>query len=68
MKNFGERASRFAQRYVPDPFVLALMLTILVMVVSLPRLNYDLLVVADGWVNGGGSGLWRFLAFSMQMC
>ena len=68
MKNFGERASRFAQRYVPDPFVLALMLTILVMVVSLPRLNYDLFAVADGWVNGGGSGLWRFLAFSMQMC
>ena len=68
MKNFGNWASTFAQRYVPDPFVLALSLTLFVFVLALPRFDYSLVDLSEHWVNGGGKGLWRFLSFSMQMC
>ena len=68
MRYFGKVFSRWAERYVPDPFVLALGLTLIVCALALPRLDYDIKILANSWVTGNGSGLWRFLAFSMQMC
>ncbi|MGB0647906.1 MAG: short-chain fatty acid transporter [Bradymonadia bacterium] len=68
MRYLGKIFSRWASRYVPDPFVLALGLTFIVCTLALPRLNYDLTTLANNWVSGNGAGLWRFLAFSMQMC
>ena len=68
MRSLGKLFSQWAHRYVPDPFVLALGLTLAVCLLALPRLNYDLTELANGWVSGNGAGLWRFLAFSMQMC
>ncbi len=68
MRRLGDTFSRLAHRFVPDPFVLAIGLTFVVCVLALPRLDYDVVRLANGWVNGGGKGLWRFLGFSMQMC
>jgi short-chain fatty acids transporter len=68
MRSLGRIFSRVSHRYVPDPFVLAIGLTAVVCLLALPRLDYDFTRLAHGWVEGDGKGLWRFLAFSMQMC
>ena len=68
MRRLGNIFSGLAHRFVPDPFVLAIGLTLLVCLLALPRLDYNVVALANGWVAGGGQGLWRFLAFSMQMC
>lgn len=68
MRRVGQVFSRMAHRFVPDPFVLAIGLTFVVCLLALPRLDYDIVRLAEGWVGGGGKGLWRFLGFSMQMC
>ena len=66
----GGRLSTLAERWVPDPFVLAIGLTAVVSLVALPRLGWDPLALVDVWVQGkgGGKGLWNLLSFSMQMC
>ncbi len=66
----GQRLSDVAQKYVPDPFVLAIGLTFTVFLLALPRAGWNPVEVVDLWVDGSGNGkgLWNLLAFSMQMC
>ena len=60
------RLSHFAERWVPDPMLIAILLTLLT------------LILASVWGKEGlntndiiqiwGSGLWKLLPFAMQMC
>ena len=52
-------------RIVPDPLVIAIVLTAVVAVVAMLAGRAPLDVVGD-W--GGGKGLWALLKFTMQMC
>ena len=69
----GSALSRWSRRWVPDPFVLALGLTLLVMAVGAWLVSAEPMsgegvfwTVMDGWVAGltGASGL----AFALKMC
>ncbi|MEL6546865.1 MAG: TIGR00366 family protein, partial [Myxococcota bacterium] len=54
---------------VPDPFVLALLLTLAVACGGLLATGFDLERVSRVWVEGRqGAGFWAFLRFGMQMC
>jgi len=73
----GLRVSRVFRRYIPDPFVLALLLTLLTAALSLAFGDFPgrsagtwgarATLLLDSW-RSSESGLWRFLAFSMRMC
>jgi short-chain fatty acids transporter len=55
--------TRFVSRYLPDPFIFAIFLTILIFGLAVgltPKTSLDL-------VNMWGAGFWNLLAFSMQM-
>lgn len=69
LARLGLRLSALAHRYMPDPFVLALLLTLLVGTVGLLLTGFDLERVTRVWVGGPGrGGFWSFLRFGMQMC
>lgn len=61
----GLAARRGFSRLVPDPLVVAIMLTALVAIMAVAAGRAPLDVVSD-W--GGGKGLWALLKFTMQMC
>ncbi|MBZ0171431.1 MAG: TIGR00366 family protein, partial [Phycisphaerales bacterium] len=70
----GFRISRVFERTAPDPFVLAVLLTMITAVLALTLGTFPgkaegesrVLYLLDSW--RAGDGLWRFLAFGMQMC
>lgn len=69
----GSAVTRVFERTAPDPFVLAVLLTLLTAGLAygfgaFPESGGDgrALAVLDAWRGDGG--LWRFLAFGMQMC
>lgn len=70
----GLRISAVFRRTAPDPFVLAILLTLLTAILALaigdfPGKNPEesrIAVLINVW--RGDKGLWTFLAFSMQMC
>lgn len=70
----GSLLSRVFGRLMPDPFVLAVLLTALTLALALLLGDFPgrapgvspLRVLADAWRSE--RGLWTFLAFSMQMC
>ncbi|MEM1184368.1 MAG: TIGR00366 family protein [Planctomycetota bacterium] len=71
----GLRLSRIFERVVPDPFVLAILLTALafILAIAFGDFGQDQTGVAERAVASldawrGGDGLWRFLAFGMRMC
>lgn len=70
LERLGDSLSRLARRYVPDPFVLAILLTLLTFTVALFYVSFDVKLVLFAWVDGkgGGKGFWNLLAFGMQMC
>ncbi len=65
----GLRLSHWSKRIVPDPFVLAIGLTLVTFCIALPRMAYDPMTTLQLWVHGSGQdkGLWNLLAFAMQM-
>jgi short-chain fatty acids transporter len=70
--------AELAKRWVPDPFVLALILTIVTLVLALVFGKegfgfFDSLGawggrIIEGEVTPDERGFWKFLAFAMQMC
>jgi len=69
----GLAVSRVLERCVPDPFVIAIFLTLLTAVLALLLGDFPghsggsrAVALLDGW--RADSGLWKFLAFGMQMC
>ncbi len=71
ISSLGSAISKVMERVVPDPFVIAILLTLITAIVSLAWGDYgsDSQVggLIDAWSNST-SGLWSLLAFAMQMC
>ncbi len=60
--------SRFAERWVPDPMLIAVLLTAMTLVISTlcgdSTVRYRPLAIFTLW----SEGLWKLLPFAMQMC
>ncbi len=54
---------RIVQKYLPEPFIFALLLTFIAFLVAMPVCRQTPLEVLTNW----GNGVWGLLAFSMQM-
>ncbi|MCR5821476.1 MAG: short-chain fatty acid transporter [Bacteroidales bacterium] len=54
---------KLVQRWLPEPFVFAIILTLLAAVIAMPVCHQTPVEVVSHW----GSGMWGLLAFSMQM-
>lgn len=54
---------RMVQRYLPEPFIFALILTLLAGILAMPICHQTPLEVVEHW----GDGVWGLLAFAMQM-
>ena len=72
----GTRVSQVAERWVPDPFVIAIALTMATLALCWIVTGSTLLEVIGWWggrVKGDAllpreQGVWKLLTFSMQMC
>ena len=54
---------RYAERYIPDPYLYAVILTFIAVGAALIWTPSDPFKVIDAWYNG----IWSILAFAMQM-
>lgn len=62
----GLRISAVFRALAPDPFVLAVLLTVLTFALAVTLTESRPASLVDGW--GGSSGVWMLLSFGMQMC
>lgn len=63
MKKFSNACVNLMQRYLPDAFIFAIILTILTFVLSLITTGQSVMELVVHW----GDGVWSLLAFTMQM-
>ena len=54
---------KLVQHYLPEPFIFAVILTIIAFLVAMPVCRQTPLEVVEHW----GNGVWSLLAFAMQM-
>ena len=54
---------KLVQRYLPEPFIFAIILTFLAAVLAMPICHQTPIEVVEHW----GNGVWGLLAFAMQM-
>ena len=64
-KKFTNGCVRVVNRWLPDPFLFAIILTIVVFVASMIGTQQGPIQLVQAW--GQDSGFWGLLAFSMQM-
>ena len=62
-KKFTNGCVSLVQKYLPDPFLFAVILTIIVFVLGIIFTGQGPIAMIAHW----GNGFWRLLAFSMQM-
>lgn len=55
--------TRWSTRWVPDAYVLAIILTVVALLLALAFTDHGLIQLAEDW----GKGFWALLSFSMQM-
>ena len=67
---WGQRFDHLAHRMAPDPFVIAVLLTLLTLAMALINSRLSVAEVLDAWSTGTGhsGGFWNLLRFGMQMC
>jgi len=53
----------FMQKYLPEPFIFAIILTFVAIAIAMPVCHQSIIEVVSNW----GSGVWNLLGFSMQM-
>ena len=53
----------FMQKYLPEPFIFAIILTFVAILVAMPVCKQSIVEVVSNW----GGGVWNLLGFSMQM-
>ena len=63
LQRLGETLSRWTQRYLPDSFIFAILLTLLVYVLALIFTDHGPYQLVLDWYGG----FWNLLAFGMQM-
>ena len=63
IKSSADFFSRIMQRWLPDAFIIAVILTVVVFVSGLTFENQSVEQMANYW----GDGFWKLLTFSMQM-
>ncbi|MCB9521855.1 MAG: short-chain fatty acid transporter [Myxococcales bacterium] len=76
MQALGQALTRLSTRWVPDPFALAILLTLLTLALAWGLTGHDPLTLLGHWggrLDGdrllpGEQGFWKLLAFGMQMC
>ncbi len=54
---------KLVQRYLPEPFIFAIILTLVAFSVAIPICDQSVVEAVENW----GDGVWSLLAFSMQM-
>jgi short-chain fatty acids transporter len=66
----GDRLTEVFKRSLPDPFIFALLLTLVAIGLALGFTDAGLAGIVKGWRGDPGwdKGFFAFLAFSMQMC
>lgn len=67
LARLGDRISALFQRTAPDPFVIAVLLTLVVFLLALLGTEMRAEELIEVWASPS-DGVWKFLAFSMQMC
>lgn len=63
LQRFSKFFVTLLQRYLPDPFLFAILLTLLVFLLVMPSTGQGPIEVIDAWAGG----FWKLLTFSMQM-
>ena len=63
MKKVINFCVNLVQKYLPEPFVLAILLTLIAALTAMPVCHQTPVEVVEHW----GNGVWGLLAFSMQM-
>ena len=63
MKKFTNACVNFMQKFLPDAFIFAVILTIVVFIFAMPAAGATPIALINAW----GGGVWNLLAFSMQM-
>ena len=54
---------KLVQRYLPEPFIFAIILTVVAFLIAMPVCRQTPIEVVEHW----GNGVWSLLAFAMQM-
>ena len=54
---------KVVQRYLPEPFIFAVILTVLAFIIAMPICHQTPIEVVEHW----GNGVWSLLSFAMQM-
>lgn len=62
-KKFTNGCVKLVQRYLPDPFIFCIILTLVVFIAAMPATHSGPLTIVKFW----GDGVWSLLGFSMQM-
>ena len=60
---FTKGCVNLVNRFLPDPFIFCVVLTIIVFIFAMPATKSGPIAVLNAW----GAGVWGLLAFSMQM-
>ncbi len=72
LARLSDRLTAFFRATAPDPFVIAVLLTLLTAALALWRTDTTPQQLIDSWSGSSGAfgkdGVWRLLGFAMQMC
>lgn len=63
LSKLSKGCANFIQKFLPDPFIFCIILTIFVFIVAMPMTGQGPLEMIQHW----GNGVWGLLLFSMQM-
>ena len=62
-KKLSNGCVHLVNRFLPDPFIFCIILTVIVFIAAMPATGADVITMVGAW----GNGVWNLLAFSMQM-
>ena len=74
-KKFTNGCVHLVNRFLPDPFIFCIVLTVIVFIAAIPATGASPMQVVGGWgagipmqvVGGWGAGIWSLLSFTSQM-
>ena len=67
LARLGDRISAFFRATAPDPFVIAVLLTLVTFLLAIFRTDSSAGDLVAAW-SDPNAGIWKFLPFAMQMC